>query len=223
MSLAAKYKAFLAHPAADALAENASLHYITTLTSIHEASAIIKHFQVQEKLLKKKDQKLLTAIESADGLSVDVEATIEFVNGGGAYLPGLDDNFVADRTVTFPMVHMVHFDKDQKIIQVRMYWDQGALLKQIDVIGARARNWPIRDGKDQTRLISTSFATVAQSQSAPASRPSTAARGPDDVSIAERSLASSRRSTTNAMNDPHATLNLFQPRDVNLEDRKSVV
>jgi hypothetical protein len=105
MSLAAKYKAFLAHPSPGALAsENVSLHYITTLTSIYQGPAIIKHFSVQEKLLKKKEQKILTAIESANALSVDVETTIEFVNGGGAYLPGLDDNFVADRIVNFPMV-----------------------------------------------------------------------------------------------------------------------
>jgi hypothetical protein len=113
---------------------------------------------------------------------------------------------------------MVHFDDAQKIVQIRMYWDQGALLKQIDVIGARARNWPIRDGKDQTRLISTSYATVAQSESASASRPSTGVRGQDEVSIAERPVSSSRRGTNNAMNDPHATLNLFQPRQVNLEE-----
>ena len=105
MSLAAKYKAFLAQPSPSAFAsENASLHYITTLTSIYEAPAIMKHFAVQEKLLKKKEQKLLTVIESANALSVDVETTIEFVNGGGAYLPGLDDNFIADRIVNFPMV-----------------------------------------------------------------------------------------------------------------------
>jgi hypothetical protein len=105
MSLAAKYKAFLAHPTSSALAsENASLHYITTLTSIYDAPAIIKHFTVQEKLLRKKEQKMLTAIESASALSVDVETTIEFTNGGGAYLPGLDDNFVTDKIVNFPMV-----------------------------------------------------------------------------------------------------------------------
>jgi hypothetical protein len=113
---------------------------------------------------------------------------------------------------------MVHFDSEQKIVQIRMYWDQGALLKQIDVIGARARNWPIRDGKDQTRLISTSFGALGQPESASASRPSTAARGPDEVSIAERPITSSRRSTNNAMNDPHATLNLFQPHETNLEE-----
>ena len=59
---------------------------------------------VQEKLLKKTKEKVLNVIESSNGLSVDMETTIEFTNGGGAYLPGLDDNFVTDRTVTFPMV-----------------------------------------------------------------------------------------------------------------------
>lgn len=104
MSLSAKYQAFLASPSAGALADNASLHYITTLTSIHDAGAIMKHLAVQDKLLKKTEQKVLSKIEGANGLSVDVETTIEFSSGGGAYLPGLDDNFVADRIVTFPMV-----------------------------------------------------------------------------------------------------------------------
>ena len=104
MTLRDKYTAFLNAPATGALAENASLHYIPTLTTLNDATAIIKHLSVQQKLLKKTSQNILDAIESSHGLSVDVETTIEFINGGGAYLPGLDDNFVADRTVTFPMV-----------------------------------------------------------------------------------------------------------------------
>lgn len=104
MSLSAKYQAFLANPSSGALADNASLHYITTLTSINTSTAIIKHFSAQEKLLKKKSEKVLNTIEGANGLSVDIEATVEFVSGGGAFLPGLDDNFVADRIVIFPMV-----------------------------------------------------------------------------------------------------------------------
>ncbi|ORX93694.1 hypothetical protein BCR34DRAFT_608481 [Clohesyomyces aquaticus] len=217
MSLSAKYQAFLASPSPGALADNASLNYITTLTSINEPSAIIRHFAVQEKLLKKKADKVLSAVESANGLCLDVETTIEFISGGGAYLPGLDDNFVSDRTVTFPMVHVVHFDKDGNITQIRLYWDQGSLLKQIDVIGARARNWPIRDGKDQARLIASSAGLVAQPESVASSRRSTASRGgPDDVVVTNRP-ASSASSVSNAMNDPHATLSLFQPRDVNQE------
>ncbi|KAH7077007.1 hypothetical protein BKA63DRAFT_511211 [Paraphoma chrysanthemicola] len=213
MSLRDRYQAFLANPSSGALAANASLHYITTLTSIQDATAIIKHLAVQEKLLKKKSQKIVDAVEGRSAISVDVDTTLEFQNGGGAYLPGLDDNFVADRIVTFPMVHTVHFDPAGKISQVRLYWDQGALLKQIDVIGARSRNWPIRDSKEQSRLVASSAAAVAQPESAPSTRPSTASRGPDDVSISSRS----RGSTNNAMNDPHASLSLFQPRSIDEE------
>ncbi len=106
MTLSDTYQRFLDRPSQSALAEKAALHYITTLTSIHDAPAIIKHLQVQEKLLKKTKQQVVSVVEGRHALSLDVETTIEFVNGGGAYLPGLDDNFVADRTVTFPMVRL---------------------------------------------------------------------------------------------------------------------
>lgn len=218
MSLSAKYQAFLNSPSAGALADSATLHYITTLTSINDAAAILKHLAVQEKLVRKTGENVLSVVEGAHELALDVETTLEFLSGGGAYLPGLDDNFVSDRIVTFPMVHIVHFDKSQKIVQVRLYWDQGSLLKQIDVIGARARNWPIRDGKDQTRLIVRNAAAVAQPESAASSRRSTTSRGRehDEVSVQERP-ASSRSAT----NDPHATLALFQPRDVSQDEGNS--
>ncbi|KAF2132605.1 hypothetical protein P153DRAFT_309071 [Dothidotthia symphoricarpi CBS 119687] len=211
MTLRDSYQRFLDNPSAGALAENASLHYISTLTSIHNAAGIMKHMSAQEKLLKKTGQKILSTVEGQQGLSVDVETTIEFNTGGGAYLPGLDDNFVADRIVTFPMVHMVHFDQDGRIVQIRQYWDQGSLLKQIDVIGARSRNWPIRDGKDQTKLIVTSSATVDQPGSATSARASTASRGADEVSVTSRG----RAPASNITNDPHASLSLFQPREIN--------
>lgn len=104
MTLNDTYQRFLDRPSQGALADKAALHYITTLTSISDAPAIIKHLQVQEKLLKKTKQQVVSVVEGRHALSVDVETTLEFLNGGGAYLPGLDDNFVADRTVTFPMV-----------------------------------------------------------------------------------------------------------------------
>jgi hypothetical protein len=104
MTLRDSYAAFLASPSTGALASHATLHYITTLTSITDATPIIRHLAAQDKLLKKTKQTVLDAVEGSHALSVDVDTTIEFQNGGGAYLPGLDDNFVADRTVTFPMV-----------------------------------------------------------------------------------------------------------------------
>jgi hypothetical protein len=109
---------------------------------------------------------------------------------------------------------MVYFDHAGKISQIRLYWDQGALLKQIDVIGARSRNWPIRDSKEQARLIASSQAAVAQPEPAASSRPSTSSRGADEVSIRSRP----RGATNNAMNDPHASLSLFQNRGVEEEN-----
>lgn len=104
MSLQSLYQKFLAEPSAAALAEAASFNYITTLTTINESAAIVKHIATQNKQLKKKQEKVIGSIESSDAICLDVETTLEFISSGGAYLPGLDDNFIADRVVTFPIV-----------------------------------------------------------------------------------------------------------------------
>lgn len=122
MSLNAIYSRFLANPSADALADNASLNYITTLTTIADAPAILKHFAAQSKQFTKKVDKVLSSIESANGLCVDVETTIEFLSSGGAYLPGLDDNFLADRLIMFPVVSGMRrlSPSDEKLIFARV-------------------------------------------------------------------------------------------------------
>jgi hypothetical protein len=107
MTLQSTYKQFLSAPNAALLAESASLHYITTLVTYNGSSNVIKHLQSQTNQLKKKEENFLDAIESRDALAVEVETTVEFLTSGGPYLPGLDDNFLADRIVTFPIVRMV--------------------------------------------------------------------------------------------------------------------
>lgn len=137
------YKAFLASLSASALADDVSLHYITTLTSIQGATAVSKHFSVQEKFLKKKGEKVLSAVDGGNSLAVDVETTIEFVQGGGAYLPGLDDNFVADRTVTFPMVCLLllfSFASHRPIASVRDPYADIALRSTLSTSTSRARS-----------------------------------------------------------------------------------
>lgn len=104
MSLKAIYQSFLANPSVAALNDSASLNYITTLTTINTAAAIIKHHTAHQKVLKKKEEKVLSCVEGSDAVCFDIETTLEFITGGGAYLPGLDDNFLADRVVIFPMV-----------------------------------------------------------------------------------------------------------------------
>lgn len=91
-------------PSTGVLADNASISYVPTLTTITEPAAIIRHLQAQGRQLTKKTEKPLDAIDGNNGVFLDTETTIEFVTGGGAYLPGLDDNFLADKVVTFPLV-----------------------------------------------------------------------------------------------------------------------
>lgn len=213
-SLKAVYQDFLAKPRADALSNHAaSLNYITTLTTITPAAAIVKHVAAHQQVLKKKEEKVLSAIEGQGALCLDVETTLEFITGGGAYLPGLDDNFLADRVVTFPMIHIVQFDANQKIQTIRLYWDQGSLLKLVDVIGSRARNWPIRDGKDQARLIASSSAVSSQNNGPARTDASNGLPDQNENSAINKPKTSSK----NVTGDPHASLSLFAPQDTNRE------
>src|SRR5271169_6614075 len=40
-----------------------------------------------------------------------------------------------------------------KIRSIRIYWDQATVLKQLEIVGARGRGWPITDGTAQIELI----------------------------------------------------------------------
>jgi hypothetical protein len=83
----------------------------------------------------------------------------------------------------------------------------------IDVIGKTGRNWPIRDGKDQIKLIARSV------KSAGTSKASSGAAAPKQVD----SLTRSRENSTNVTRDPHASLSLFAPRDHSAQDAPSVI
>lgn len=104
MALQALYKQFLAAPSSSALAQNASLHYITTTTSFHGPTDIIKHLSSQRNQIKKNKEDLLTVVEAQNDLAVQTELSLEFQTTGGAYLPGLDDQFLSDRTVHLAVV-----------------------------------------------------------------------------------------------------------------------
>jgi hypothetical protein len=104
MTLQAAYKQFLAAPSSSALADDASLHYVTTTSSFTGATEIIKHLASVRNKIKKKKEDALFAIENQHALALEVDTTLEFVTSGGPYLPGLDDNFLADRTVYLAVV-----------------------------------------------------------------------------------------------------------------------
>jgi hypothetical protein len=102
--MADAYLSFLRSPSESALASDAALHYITTTTSIHESAAIIKHFQAQDKVVKKKAENVLSSFGTSDGAVVETDTTFEFIRGGGAILPQMDDNMLADSIASLPMV-----------------------------------------------------------------------------------------------------------------------
>ncbi|KAJ6009964.1 hypothetical protein N7522_004980 [Penicillium canescens] len=151
-----QYRQYQANPKSEhvKLADDVSLIYVPTTTKIESRDAVISHVKKQDYVVKKRSEQIISSIEGSDALCLDMETTLEFMEGGGAYLPSLDDNFLADRVVTFPTMHIVTFVNNE-IKQIRIYWDQGSLLKQVEVIGARGRAWPIRDGKDQIRCVKT--------------------------------------------------------------------
>ena len=114
MALQTAYKQFLAAPNSSFLANDASIHYITTLVTVNGSSDVIKHLTSQSYELKKNEQTFLDVVEGTNSLAVEVHTTLEFLSGGGSYLPGLDDNFLADRIVTFPIVCMSSSTREQR-------------------------------------------------------------------------------------------------------------
>ncbi|KAJ5936237.1 hypothetical protein N7454_005535 [Penicillium verhagenii] len=158
-----EYRKFLANPRSAKVAANLALIYVPSTTRFDGSDSVLTHLTKQTTIVKKNAENIINAIEASDSLVLDVETTLEFVEGGGAYLPSLSDNFLADRVVTIPTLHIVRWNAENEIQQVRIYWDQGSLLKEVEIIGARSRAWPIRSGQEQTRLLRS----AANAQSAP--------------------------------------------------------
>jgi len=97
MAAAATYKQFLASPSSSLLADKATLHYIPTTTTFSGATEIIKHLNSLQKQVKKKKEEILNVVDGGSLIAVETDTGLEFQTSGGAYLPGLDDNFVTDR------------------------------------------------------------------------------------------------------------------------------
>ncbi|KAI0489560.1 hypothetical protein F4859DRAFT_523506 [Xylaria cf. heliscus] len=210
MALAAAYQQFLAAPSSSRLAENATLNYITTTTTFSGASDIIQHLNTLRKQINKKKENVLSLIHGEHAIAAEIETGLEFLTSGASYLPALDDNFLADRTVYVLIIHIVTFDSDGKILNIRQSWDQGALLKQLDIIGKTGRNWPIRDSKEQIRMIETCVKSTAATSSS---------TGQASTAIPDRS----RGKSTSALRDPHASLSLFDSREEQERTLASVI
>lgn len=103
-TLLQKYQSFLARPVATQLSDNASIVYTTTAEVIQGRDALVKHFEKYNQLFAKRTDKQISVVETQDTLVYETDTLIEFRTGGGSFLPGLDDNFLADQTVNFVLV-----------------------------------------------------------------------------------------------------------------------
>jgi len=104
MSLEAIYKQYLIRPTNSHLATNAVINYITSNVVVGEASAILKHYDAQSQVVKKKKEDVKSVVEGPSSLCCEVETTLQFSAGGGAYLPGIDAHLLADRVIVMPIV-----------------------------------------------------------------------------------------------------------------------
>ncbi|KAM0329690.1 hypothetical protein ACHAPQ_006654 [Fusarium lateritium] len=197
--MAATYKQFLAAPSSSVLADTAALHYVTTTTTFAGPTQIMKHLNGLQKQVAKKKEEVFNIVDGQNVIVLEVDTGLGFQTSGGPYLPGLDDNFLSARDVYLPITHFVTFDEAGKILQIRLQWDQGSLLKQVDVIGKTGRNWPIRDSREQIAFIQGCIKTAGTAAPAAPSHNETVARN--------------RGNSNNAFRDPHASLRLFGSRD----------
>lgn len=105
--MAATYKQFLAAPSSSLLADTASLHYVTTTTSISGPTAIIKHINVLQKQIAKKKEDILNIVDGQNMIVLEIDTGLGFLTGGGPYLPGLDDNFLTTNDAYLPIVRRI--------------------------------------------------------------------------------------------------------------------
>jgi hypothetical protein len=104
MSLKDVYQRFLSDPRSAPLAPDVSLIYITSTTEFNGAEAVLKHLTKQQHIIKTNSQTVIDAVQGSNALSLDIETALQFVSGGGAYLPNLDETFLLDRVAKFPTV-----------------------------------------------------------------------------------------------------------------------
>ncbi|KAF4989570.1 hypothetical protein FGRMN_9032 [Fusarium graminum] len=179
--MAATYKQFLAAPSSSMLADTAALHYVTTTTTFAGPTQIMKHLTGLQKQVAKKKEEVFNIVDGQNVIVLEIDTGLGFQTSGGPYLPGLDDNFLSARDVYLPI------------------WDQGSLLKQVDVIGKTGRNWPIRDSREQIAFIQGCIRTAGTAAPAAPSH--------------NEAVARNRGNSNNAFRDPHASLRLFGSRD----------
>ncbi len=201
MSLASIWQNFQASPQIQHLSDDATLSYITTCQRFTGPRQIVDQM-AQNKTGSQSQDQSIAVHEGSDSIVIEGITTMKFDFNGqlNPFLPGMDDNLCSGKMVEMPIVtcsreqnfflkiqvYTVTFCENRKIRAIRVFWDQATVLKQVDVIGTRGRGWPVKDGRDQVRML-------------------------QGVPVPSGRVIASSAHTQNPTHDPHASLHLFEP------------
>lgn len=84
------------------------------------------------------------------------------------------------------------------------------MLKQVEVVGARGRIWPIREGHEQLKLIQKGAAAQPATQTAPSSPPQ---EPPGSNGVCQAAKVQNFSPSKKQIKDPHSSLNLFSEEE----------
>lgn len=112
----------------------------------------------------------------------------------------------------------MRFNSNLQIQNVRIHWDQGSLLKLVEVIGSRSRGWPIREAADQTKMIKAAIARPIAESSSTETGPVAAQSTPSEDAERPSTPVGKRR-----IRDPYAAESLTDLLSPDKNDRTEPV
>ncbi|KAI8643925.1 hypothetical protein BD408DRAFT_414106 [Parasitella parasitica] len=133
----------------DLYSANAVIMFVPSSVGARGPAQIRKFFlspQFSEKV-NSVQEVVYNTVSSNNKLIEEVTWTITFHSDECKWLvPQLDDRYLINATVQFPVTTSVSFDKvDNKIESIRYLWDQASVLKQLKVIKDEIK-WPVTGG-----------------------------------------------------------------------------
>ncbi|KAG4304627.1 hypothetical protein PORY_002020 [Pneumocystis oryctolagi] len=146
------YEAFFQNPRESIFSDNCILTYVTTCISFSGSRNVFLQLIEYKNQINSKEE-IVNLHITEKGLVSEVFSEIQFVNGPAWLVPGLDDNFYIDRKIHLLFIYIMEMDTDGKISSIHVFWDQSAVLKELEVISSNRRAWPIKLGKEQHYCI----------------------------------------------------------------------
>ncbi|KAI8057503.1 hypothetical protein BDF21DRAFT_446758 [Thamnidium elegans] len=140
--------------AVDLYAEDAVIMYVPTSVGVRGSAQIRKFFlsnQFSEKVNPVQEE-VYNTVTGSNKLIEEVTWSIHFHSGECKWLvPHIEERFLMNSTIKFPVTTSVSFNKEHKIESIRYLWDQACVLKQLQVISSNVK-WPIV-GKEQVDTL----------------------------------------------------------------------